>query len=222
MLPLLLFFFFFKRNRRTDIRVILFYCGYAFLNDNTITKLYASEKNDYLILILLSLFTVIEYLLFSAFVYLNLPKGLLRKLILIVSPCFLAYTFFEFVRTQDSSIDSPAITIENILLIIFCMFYFFKEISQPKSVFIYSSYAFWVIVSILIYSTGTFFYFAYSDNLSDDEWRKWSIINHIFTVIKNILFGIAVFMPKKVNNTLQSQEKQYPDQLFDPPPLNPL
>ncbi|MBO9633087.1 MAG: hypothetical protein J7578_08200 [Chitinophagaceae bacterium] len=178
-------------------------------------------SNSFLIYLMLSLFTLFEYLCFAAFIFFNLPKGTLRKIILIASPVFVVYTVFEYFRTQDSSIDSMTITVENILLIIFCMFYFFKEISQPQSVFIYSSYAFWVIVSILIYSTGTFFYFAYSDNLSDDDWHKWSIINHIFTIIKNILFGIAVIMPKKVN-TLQSQEKQYPDQLFDPPPLNPL
>ncbi|WP_130543271.1 hypothetical protein [Pseudobacter ginsenosidimutans] len=110
---------------------------------------------------------------------------------------------------------------EYLLLIIFCLFYFFKEINQPESVFIYSSYTFWVIVGILIYSTGTFFFFTYSRNLSDEEWAKWSVINYIFTIIKNILFGIAVIMPKK-NDTLQSQEKHYRDQLFDPPPLNPL
>jgi hypothetical protein len=184
-------------------------------------ELYNSRANNFLIYVLLSLFTVLEYYCFAAFIYFNLPKGTLRKIILIASPIFAVYFIFEFLRTQNSSIDSMTITVENILLIIFCMFYFFKEISQPQSVFIYSSYAFWVIVSILIYSTGTFFYFAYSDNLSDDEWRKWSIINHIFTIIKNILFGIAVIMPKK-KNTLQSQEKQYQDQFFDPPPLNPL
>lgn len=181
----------------------------------------ADKSNSLLIYVLLSLFTVCEYMFFSAFIYSNLPKGTLRRIVFFASPLFVGYSILEFFRAQDSSIDSPVITIEYILLIIFCMFYFFKEISQPQSVFIYSSYAFWVIVSILIYSAGTFFYFAFSDNLSDDEWRKWSIINHIFTIIRNILFGIAVIMPKKVN-TLQSQEKQYPDQLFDPPPLNPL
>jgi hypothetical protein len=98
---------------------------------------------------------------------------------------------------SDDTIDSLSITVEYILLIILCLLYFFEEISSPNVTFIYSIYNFWIIVGILIYSTGTFFFFMQADDLSDEEWDKWALINYTFTIIKNVFFGIAISMKKE-------------------------
>ena len=74
------------------------------------------------------------------------------------------------------------------------MLYFYEEMSTPKTTFIYLSYQFWNIVGILMYSTGTFFLFMYSNSLQTEDWENWSIINYIFTLFKNMLFSIAILM----------------------------
>jgi hypothetical protein len=99
-----------------------------------------------------------------------------------------------------------SITVENIIIIIFCLFYFYEEISIPQSAFIYSTPAFWLIAGILIYSAGTFFLFMFSDNLSDDEWNKWVTINYVFTILKNGCFGLAVTI-KHTHDPLLSYEE---------------
>jgi hypothetical protein len=53
-----------------------------------------------------------------------------------------------------------------------------------------------MLVAILVYSTGTFFFFMQSDSLSNEQWAKWSIINYLCTTLKNILFSVAVLMRK--------------------------
>jgi hypothetical protein len=182
------------RNKARDIRVILFYTIYTFANDNLL-RLLKGSGNDDAIFIFLSLFTIVEYLLFSYALYLNIRKPLFKKIIIYATPLFLAFSCYQFLNSS-SNIDALTITLENLLLIIFCLFYFFDELGEPQATFIYSSYKFWMLVAILVYSTGTFFFFMQSDSLSNEQWAKWSIINYLCTTLKNILFSVAVLMRK--------------------------
>jgi len=196
LLPLFLFFLFFRRNNERDIRVILFYCLYSFVNDIVITHLNTTEQYT-LTFILLSAFTLIEYALFSYVLYINIKKAIFRKLILIISPFFIVFSIFQFLRSAGNGIDSISITVEYILLIIYCLFYFFDELIEPNATFIYATYKFWILVAILIYSTGTFFLFLQSSDLTPEEWNKWSIINHLCTIAKTAFFSVAVIMRKE-------------------------
>ncbi len=141
----------------------------------------------------LSLFTLVEFCLFSAAIFTLLKISQLKKIIIGIIPVFLAFSLIQYIKSNaDDEIDSLSISVEYIILIIFCLLYFYEEINVPQVTFIYSTKAFWIITGILIYSAGTFFLFLFSDNLTDDEWKKWSIINYVFTILKNTCFGIAV------------------------------
>ena len=214
LLPLLLFFIFFNRNKNKDVRVIFFYCLYCFVNDLLLTQLDAGYRFTFL-----SLFTIVEYCLFSLAIYLNLKNNVFKKIILWASPPFVAFSIFQFFSSgMQSDIDSISITVEYILLIVYCLFFFFEELNEPNTTFIYSSHRFWIVVGILIYSTGTFFLFMQSSNLNDEQWDRWLIINYIFTIIKNILFGIAIIIkPSPPNNSFRPRY----DELFDKP-ITPL
>ena len=77
-----------------------------------------------------------------------------------------------------------------------------------------------MILGILIYSTGTFFFFMQSSDLTDEQWDTWSPINYVFTLIKNILFGVAIIIRK--NNVPPDNSFKPPyDELFDKP-ITPL
>ena len=192
------------------------YCLYAFINDYLIVKFTSDDIKDNAVFVLLSLFTIIEYSLFAFIIYLNLAKKLAKKIILFLSPLFILFAIFQFLNSQNKSIDAISITIEYILIIVFCIFYFFEEINQPNATFIYASYNFWIITGIFIYSTGTFFLFMQSDNLTTAEWEQWSIINYIFTILKNLFFGIALVMKKDSSKHSKSNKPPF-DELFDPP-----
>jgi len=93
------------------------------------------------------------------------------------------------------------------------LFYFFEELNEPKSTFIYSSHKFWIILGILIYFTGTFFFFMQSNDLSDEQWSKWGIINYVFTLIKNLLFSIAIIIKKNTQPDILFKNPY--DELFE-------
>jgi hypothetical protein len=47
-----------------------------------------------------------------------------------------------------------------------------------------------------------------SDNLSNEEWDKWALINYTFTIIKNVFFSIAISM-KKEGTAYSSLDRSY-------------
>ena len=222
LLPLLLFFLFLARNKKTEVRVIFFYCLYSFINDYLITFFSSKGKSgDNSILILLSIFTLIEYILFSVALFLIVKKPLFKRIIFLASPFFLAVCTYQFyLNLHTSTIDSISITVEYIFIIAFALLYFFEELNEPSTTFIYSSYKFWMILGILIYSTGTFFFFMQSSDLTDEQWDTWSPINYVFTLIKNILFGVAIII-RKDNVPPDNSFKPPYDELFDKP-ITPL
>jgi hypothetical protein len=217
LLPLIAFLFVIYRNRQVDIRLIIFYCAYSFINDLLVT---ASDRhlislgrhtNYYL----LSCFTIVEYAVFSLVLFLNIQYKVFRYLILGLSPIFVLFSIILLAKYSSAHIDSLTITVEYILVITFCILYFFDELRQPKTEFIYSSYKFWILVSILIYSAGTFFFFMQANNLTDEQWEKWTLINHSFTTLKNILFSVAVLMKK--DEPKDHDPWKTPESLFEKP-----
>ena len=83
-----------------------------------------------------------------------------------------------------------------------CIYYFFDQLKQSNTLLIYSSINFWVIISFLIYISGTFFLFIYADSLINDKSfiKQYIIINSGFSILKNILLGIAMLMKPEQNN----------------------
>jgi hypothetical protein len=57
----------------------------------------------------------------------------------------------------------------------------------------------------------------YSENLTDEQWRKWSVINYIFTILKNVLFSIAVCLNKNNKPQFGEHSLQIDHYLFEKP-----
>lgn len=194
-----------------EARVICFLCFYTILNEFAIS--YFTDYSEF-VLILLSAYTIIEYLIFSLVIYWSLKRKSLKRIILIAIPIFLLFSLYQYISGLSDKIDSLSITVENLILICFTLFYFFEQLVEPQDKFVYTSFRFWIILGILIYSTGTFFFFLQSDKLSDDQWKDWSLINYFCTILKIIFFSVAILM-KKENSDNISEENPLLDDIFD-------
>lgn len=205
LLPLVLYVLLFSiKVTHSALRVVLLYCLYSFFNDLLLIYAEGRPESGKLGLILWCVFTLVEYCLLAMALRFILKSTSLKKVISISLPIFIFFATTAFYLSFSSGdkidstiIDSLSITVEYLLLIAFCLFYFYEEMSFPNTAFIYSSFRFWIVVGILIYSTGTFFFFMYSSSLDGDEWSAWSVINYVFTLLKNTLFSIAVWVAKK-------------------------
>ena len=84
-----------------------------------------------------------------------------------------------------------------------CIYYFFDQLKESNTLLIYSSINFWIIISFLIYLSGTFFLYIYSDSMLNNKafLKEYIIINSSFIILKGILLAIAMLMkPDKNNN----------------------
>jgi len=157
---------------------------------------------------LFSGFTLIEYSFFSYFIYANLHSKGIKRFIIGGSALFYGFAIFVLFETTTYTFDSLPATIESILIILYCIFFFFEELNVLENSFIYSSKKFWIIVGILIYLAATLFLFISTTYLTAQQKKSyWSII-YMSNILKNVLFSIAFLLPAtKTNRT--SMQKPY-------------
>ena len=188
LLPLIVFLIFCLKKSKTELKVIFFYILIAFVFDLFTTDVAYGIKNIWK---LMPIFTIVEYLLFSGFVWLSLTNAILKKVIVFISLLFVVFALVNYVHANKTDFYSIPSSVENILVITYCIMYMFEQISKPQISFIYSSPNFWVVLGLFIYTSSTLFLFITTSSLSGDEQNKYWIINNISNIISNILFSIA-------------------------------
>jgi hypothetical protein len=106
--------------------------------------------------------------------------------------------------------NSNSASLANIILIAYCLYYYWQQIKQPKDMFINRQPSFWIITGILIYCGGNFFLFTnynklclqaleYNNSgLTEQAHRLWNfaeliwIIADFFILVTNIFFAKAI------------------------------
>ncbi|WP_276481898.1 hypothetical protein [Paraflavitalea pollutisoli] len=120
-------------------------------------------------------------------------------------------------KDQSKLFDAVPASLESILMIIFCVSFFFEQITDVEVSFIYSSKTFWIIVAIMVYSSATFFLFVSAEFLTQEERKAYWFINLISNIIKNLLLTIAFIIPNHKPQPIS--ERRYDDELFQKPAL---
>jgi hypothetical protein len=101
-----------------------------------------------------------------------------------------------FYINKERNFDSFTAGIENILIILLCIYYLAVHLKGNYNLSIYSTFDFWVIIAFLIYLSGTFFLYIMAQNMLNDRkfLIQYNIINAVFNILKDILLAIAMLM----------------------------
>ena len=143
------------------------------------------------------IFTIIELGCFLFYIKQIIKNKKLVKYPQFIFVIFLAFDIIDyFFLRQDKSFNSTTTGIEAVLIITFCLYYFYEQLKEANTLLIYTTHDFWIIIGFLIYSSGTFFLYLYAETTLQDQAfrRQYVIINSVFFLLKNILFSIAMFM----------------------------
>lgn len=181
-----------KINKR--LYAIAVYCAYSLCSDLSFKYLHLKTHPDSQYFIL-TLFTIIEYSIFSLYIYYSLSGKILRRCILFTSILFISFSIIYYFKNNNDAFDLSA-SIESLLIIVFCLFYFFEQINTPTTSIIYSTSTFWIIVGMLFYLSGSLFLFLYVTSLPKNETFHYWYINNIFNILNKILFLIAFILDK--------------------------
>jgi hypothetical protein len=210
ILPIIMFFLFLDRNKKGGLWVIFFYVLVSFANDLLLNYLLLTPSVYFYFY---SFFTILEYSFFTAFLFINIKISLLKKIVLIVSALFYIFCIYTLLSTKDYKFDSLTASIEAILIIIYCILFFYEQINHPDVSFIYSSKKFWITTAFLLYLSGTLFLFIYTSDISENAKLDYWPINYVCNIIKNLIITLAFYIP-----TSQSQPFVH-DDFFEKPPL---
>jgi hypothetical protein len=214
LLPIMvfLFFLFFRKKFQIPLWVILLYSIYSFAND---TKVVYDYLHDDTSVILLYIFTIIEYSLFALFIHRVLDNLLYRRALIICSVLFIAFCLFNILFQPKYRFDSLQTSIEALILLVFCILFLFEQIDKPEITFIYASYKFWIITGILIYMALNLFLFGFAASLPKEIAQQYWFINNISNICKNIFFAIAIIIHVKtpkppISQNLSDQQDYLP------------
>lgn len=184
-----------------EMQVLFVYVILSFASDITLIT-HKSNKFPTLTFVTLSLFTILEFTLFSLFFFWVIKNKYLKKILLISSLSFLLFAISYFLRGigAKSQFDSLSASIESILIICYCIIFFFDQLNTTEVTVIYESPKFWVVTGFLIYMAGGLFLFIYAESFTKEQKNYYWNINAIINILKNIFIAVTFSMKKDIQN----------------------
>jgi hypothetical protein len=169
---------------------------YTFVNFaiNLTFELFPSRN----VLFVYSIFTFVEYALFTGFIFSFIKNKAFKKIMIAASGLFtlflpIYYTTFD----QGRSIDSVPIGVETLLILLFCFYYFYEQMNDLDNHYIYNRYHFWITIGIMLYLAGSFFIYIFANHVDKDTRSQFWFLTYFFYVVKNSFFIIGLNNYKK-------------------------
>jgi hypothetical protein len=185
ILPIIFYLIFLKRNRGEGLWVIFLYSLLSLLTELLFEILQRQ--------IIYSIFTIVEFTLFSLFFYISLKEKRFKYIPIIGALIFYIVAISNF---TNKKFDSLSVSLESILIIPYCILLLYEQIKDPSIIFVYYNKKFWVIIAFFLYFSATLFLYIYYSTLSAEQRSNYWLINNFFEILKNILLSIAFIMKK--------------------------
>lgn len=206
-----MFYFLFKRKSKDKtLRVILFYVIYCILNEAV--SFYLQSIQSPVFVFLIYSFTIVEYTFFCTFIWFTLAGRNARKWIPVVWLAFILFALVDIIFINKSgAFDSFTSGIESLVVFFLCILYLFAEMGKSNNLIIYSTFDFWIVITFLIYFSGTFFLYIFVASVggNPDFQKQYFVINISFNILKNVLLCVAMTM--RINKSADRQKSGIPD-----------
>lgn len=152
--------------------------------------------------IFVRIFIAIEFSFLSLFFYYCLKQRVLKKLILVFIAAFLVFSIYDYVISDRSKLGYSPLVAECFVFLVYIIYFFFEKIQSATVIPIYQFNAFWISVAFIIYCSGNFFLFLYSNTpVKDSHFQdQYTLIYSTFTILKDILLCIAVVIKQPDEN----------------------
>ena len=93
--------------------------------------------------------------LFSLFFFSLSDNRKFKSFVILLSILFYSLALINFFFLGKSKkFDSLPATLEAVLIIIYCIYYFYAQLNKPQVSFIYSTFHFWITIGIFLYLAG--------------------------------------------------------------------
>lgn len=198
-------------SKEKSLKVILYYIVYCIVND---AIGYCLQEDSS---VLGSLFNVVEFSLFCFFYYSVMSPGIVKKATFPLMGLFFIFAcIYFFFNSHKTSFASFPTGVESILIILMCIFYLNVQIRRSTDLFVYSTSNFWVIITFLIYLSGSFFLYIMAGTMFHNKAFQllYNIINSVFYILKNILLSVAMLMKTTPEKNVLKKDDDWENDLL--------
>ena len=186
------FLFIFKKAKSDYVFfVLLFYCILFFLFNKFFDSI---AKHSSLLKPYYFLYTFFEYFSFTLILFLKIKSKYFRRFIILLSIAFIFFQVFYFFTFKLNTLDSVPVGIETISIFIFVFFYFNESFKEAKTTFLHTNYVFWIIIGIMIYMGGSFFFNILAEHLGRKQLDEYWSLTYLADIFKNIFITISIFI----------------------------
>lgn len=136
-----------------------------------------------------------HYTFLSIFIYSVLKKKLLKAVLVLVFISFFCLVVYQLFTSLSGNNNRYSYATANLVLIVFCMMYFYELISEtlPRRIFVISS--FWVVAGIFISMSPIVILAGFEryllSNLAFEENIAWAYVGGIAYSILHLFFSKA-------------------------------
>jgi hypothetical protein len=156
-------------------------------------------------------YTFLEYSFFAFLFYFNFTSPKKKKLVIIFSFVFYFVQVIHFFFIVSTRLDSIAIGVESILILLFIILFFLESLVKPEAGYIYTHHFFWISTGLLIFLSGTFFINILAESLPRTELDKYWFVNYLIDTVKTVFFAIALFLySRKIKNSTTLNKPKVP------------
>jgi len=140
------------------------------------------------------IYNVLEYSILSYLFFLYIKNTLIKRILLYSIIPFVLFCVFNFLDAPKPAIPFLPLIFEYLILLAFIIYFFFEVIQETVIEPIYHKPIFWISVGFIINFSGNFFVLLSSIKSFDDEAFRdvFTVIYSSVTIIKNILLCISL------------------------------
>ena len=152
-------------------------------------------------------YTFLEYISFASIFWLIIENKIFKKFIFVTSIFFIIFQVIYYLTAQNIRLDTLPIGVETILVFIYIFYFFFEQFKSTKNQLLYSNYVFWIVIGIMIYLGGTFFFNILANHLNNEQIIDYWYFSFLADILKNIFFAVSLFVfsqqpkSKMISNT---------------------
>jgi len=194
-IPCILCIIFHKRIIAKDMKVFFVYTSlfFAFLLSILYIRYHLHSRT--LDLLFLRFVIIIEFLSLSLFYYYNIKARAKKNIGITCAVAFILYSYYDYHISKNDDFSYIPLVIESLFFLIVIPYFFYECMRHNVAKPIYQSPSFWISIAFLIYFSGNFFQFLFSENYTDPQFIALSnTVYDIVTIIKDTLLSIAVFI----------------------------
>lgn len=123
--------------------------------------------------------------------------------IITIAALFGIFLFVWVIKNWNDAEYSSLIKVSaSLILIVACLLYYYQEIKQLDSFFVYTKPEFWSVTAIFIFSAGTFFVFLFKQqSLEVDKafYNQYVYIHAFLFTIRNVLLSVSFLLKSKTH-----------------------